>query len=305
MNIVLDAMGGDFAPEQIILGATQSFADSNAHFTFVGDRAKIEKYLPHDADRSRFDIVHTDVWVSMEDEPLSAVRGKRNSSVSLGLRLLKEGADALVSAGNTGALFAVASITVRNIPGVKRSAIGTVLPFGKPVLLLDSGANISVLPEYMAQWAQLGSLYAKNVMGIAKPRVGLLNNGTEPNKGTPVHVEAYEMLTKLENINFTGNVEASAVPYNACDVLVTDGFTGNIFLKAVEGALFGAFSTDGYGGAPILGLKKTVIKAHGSSGACEIRSAVNQAVLSAKSNIAGIFENCFLPIQTKPDKEVI
>ena len=321
MNIILDAMGGDRAPEQIVIGAAQGIAETGVNITLVGDQAQIEKYLPSDANRTKIDIVHTDVAITMEDDPISVVRSKKDSSMGIGLKMLKEGGDAFVSAGNTGALHAGSSLIIRTVAGIHRSAIGMILPFNPPVLMLYCGANTSVTSEYLEQWAQLGSIYMKNVMKVESPRVGLLNNGTESHKGTAVVAETYKLLSETENINFAGNVESSAIPFNACDVLVTDGFTGNVTLKMIEGmgkfmflklkdiytanwrtklsylmtkdrvrGLKKEFDASEHGGAPLLGLSKPVIKAHGNSDAKAIRNAIRQAVTFIETESIKEFE---------------
>ena len=237
--------------------------------------------------------------------------------MSTGLRMLKEGkGDAFVSAGNTGALFAGATLIVRKIKGVNRPAIATVLPMTPPVLLLDSGANINVEPQYLVQFAIMGGEYMKKIYGVENPRIGLLNNGSEETKGTTLQLETYKALSATEGINFVGNVEANRIPRDACDVLVTDGFTGNILLKSIEGmgklmkstleGLFRAnagsmlaylfvkknlrsvkknFDSSEHGGAPLLGISKPVIKAHGSSNAKAFKNAIRQAAQYAKTGL--------------------
>lgn len=309
MNIIIDAMGGDNAPEEIVRGAVLASQNAKSRLTLVGNRGKIESILRDEgADPRVFDIVHTDVEITMEDDPLSVVRGKKDSSMAVGLRLLKEGGDAFVSAGNTGALHAGSSLIIRTVKGVQRSGIATVLPFSRPILLMDSGANINVTADYLVQWAVMGSVYMKNVLGVEHPEVGLLNNGAEEHKGTQVQIDAYAKLAAAPGIRFHGNVEGKELPFGPCDVLVTDGFTGNITLKLIEGmskfmfsllkdmymtntltklSFFAMkdqlrqvkhdFDANEYGGAPLLGLQKPVIKAHGSSDARAIMNAVRQA----------------------------
>ncbi len=310
MRIIIDAMGGDHAPHEIVKGAAEASKLYESTLVLVGDKPTIEKILKeNDADMSKIEIVHTDVVITMEDDPISVVRSKKESSMGVGLRMLKnDEADAMVSAGNTGALHAGSSLLVRPLKGVHRSGIATLLPFARPILMMDCGANTNVTAEYLEQWAIMGSIYMKNVHGIESPEVGLLNNGTEEQKGTQVQVDTYQKLKNLDFIKFAGNIESREIPFGACDVLVTDGFTGNITLKLVEGMakfLLGTlksmytknavtklsylmmkdqlkqlkndFDASEYGGAPLLGLKKPVIKAHGSSDARAICNAVRQA----------------------------
>lgn len=317
MRIIVDAMGGDNAPNEIIKGALDGAERYGASLTFTGDREKIiaaanEMELSLDG----VEIVHTPVYITMEDDPLSVVRSKKDSSMSVGLRLLRDGADAFVSAGNTGALHTGSSLIVRSIPGIQRAAIATILPFSPPVLLLDSGANVNVTAEYLLAWARIGSLYMNKIFKIPSPRVGLLNNGAEEHKGTQIELDAYKLLRDAGDINFIGNVEGNQIPASPCDVLVTDGFTGNVTLKLVEGMGKFVFSTlkvlyskntvtklsflamkeqlrtlkhdldaSEHGGAPLLGLKKPVIKAHGGSDARAMRNAIRQAVAYVDSVI--------------------
>ena len=248
---------------------------------------------------------------------MSIFQTHKEASMAKTLRLVAEGyGDAAVSAGNTGAYFTGATLIVKRIRGIRRAALGTILPYASPVLLLDCGANVTVSADYLAQFACLGSVYIEKVFGIESPRVGLVNNGTEEHKGTPLYVEAHRLLKDMKEINFIGNIEGKEFPYGKCEVLVCDGFTGNIILKTSEGLcrflmekvqemfhsgtismLSGAlvhgkarkmkkfFDPREYGGAPFLGLAKPVIKAHGSSDASAIKNAVRQAVTYAETGV--------------------
>ena len=321
MKIIVDAMGGDNAPNEILKGVCASYAENpKAEYILVGDKKRIERAAAeNNIDVSKFNIVHTSEVITMEDNPLCVTREKSSSSMGKGLHMLADGeGDAFVSAGNTGALFAGASLIVRRPAGVKRAAIGALLPMDPPVLLLDSGANISVTPEYLEQFAVMGSAYMKKIHGVEKPRVGLLNNGSEDCKGTELQLRAYKLLSECEMINFVGNVEANMVMRDRCDVLVTDGFTGNILLKSIEGMgrlalhtlkdlfytntktkmaallvkseLSGVkkkFDSSEYGGAPILGIAKPVIKAHGSSKEKAFKNALRQAIFCVDAGVSG------------------
>lgn len=321
MNICVDAMGGDFAPLQVVKGTLDAALEyKNIKITLVGDENKIkecakelEMLIPEN-----ISIVHTSVAVTMEDDPMIVMKEKKDSSMAVGLKLLKEEqCDAFISAGSTGALHTASTLIVRKMKGIRRSAIGAILPFNPPILLLDSGANPEVTADILYQWAHIGSAYMRKVFGVENPRIGLLNNGTEEHKGTTVACEAHALLKKCENLNFVGNIEAKEIPSSPCDVLITDGFTGNITLKFAEGMgkfigknlteifksniltklsyllffkkkIYGfkhKLDASEYGGAPLLGLSKPVIKAHGSSKAKEIKIAIRQAVEYAKSNI--------------------
>ena len=319
MRVIIDVMSGDNAPAELIKGVCASAKENpEVEYTVVGNetviRAEAEKC---GLDISAFNIVHADDVITMEDDPMCVTRSKSGSSMSVGLRLLANGeGDAFVSAGNTGALFTGASLIVRRAEGVRRAAIAALLPMDPPVLLLDSGANISVTPEYLEHFAVMGAAYMKKIHGIEAPRVGLLNNGTEECKGTELQRETYKMLGESGLINFVGNVEANMIVNDACDVLVTDGFTGNVLLKTVEGvgkmmlgvmkglfykniktklaglfvksnvgAIKKKFDPKEHGGAPILGIAKPVIKAHGSSDAKAFKNAIRQAIFCAENKV--------------------
>ena len=320
MKIIVDVMGGDNAPKELVKGVyASSLENPEVKYILVGDKTKIERVAEEcEIDLSGFTIEHTSEVITMEDDPLCVTRSKSESSMSVGLRLLADGfGDAFVSAGNTGALFTGASLIVRRAKGVRRAAIAAVLPAESPVLLLDSGANINVTPEYLEQFAVMGSAYMREIHGIENPRVGLLNNGAEDCKGTELQVSAYKLLSDCKQINFVGNIEGNMVMRGICDVLVTDGFTGNILLKGIEGMgrlmlktmknLFSAsvkskaayalirnevggikknFDSTEYGGAPILGIAKPVIKAHGSSKQKAFKNALRQAIFCAEREIA-------------------
>ena len=318
MRVIVDVMGGDNAPLELVKGAVAASKKINASFILVGVREQIEQIAKTEKyDLSRFDIVHTPTVITMEDDPLSVVRAKKDSSMSVGLHLLRDGqGDAFVSTGNTGALFTGATLIVRKVRGIQRAAIGSVLPVGVPCILLDCGANVTVTDEYLEQFAVMGSAYIKKMFRIEAPTVGLLNNGTEEHKGTPIHIETNKRLQSCTSINYIGNVEGSAVPFGKCNVVVADGFSGNIFLKTMEGtakmlmkALKGTFMKNGitklsalmmkgaisdmkqrfdpseYGGSPFLGISKPVVKAHGSSDAKAFCSAIRAAVEYAESGV--------------------
>ena len=319
MRIIIDAMSGDNAPLEIIKGVGMAASEyKDEQFILVGNEEIIKKIASEEnIDISKMEIVHTEGVISMHDDPLSIAQEKRESSMGVALKLLADGSgDVLVSAGNTGALFAGASLIVKKMKGILRPAIGTIMPFDPPVLLLDSGANIVIAEENMEQFAHMGSTFMKKMYGLEAPRVGILNNGEEDCKGLELQINSYKRLSADEDINFVGNIEGNKVMNNACDVLVTDGFTGNILLKTVEGmgkmmlgvmkgifyknfvskisALMVKKSLGGvkknfdpaeHGGAPILGISKPVIKAHGSSKAKAFKSAIRQAIQYANSGI--------------------
>jgi glycerol-3-phosphate acyltransferase PlsX len=317
MKILIDVMSGDNAPLEMIKGAEMAVRELDAEIAIIGNENVISDVaVKNDIDLSNIEIVNADSVIDMEDKPMCVVREKRDSSMSIGLKMLAEDkVDAFVSAGNTGALITGATLIVRRIIGINRAAIATVLPLSNPVLLMDSGANLTVTSDNISQFAFMGAKYMEKIYNIDRPRVGQLNNGTEYNKGNTLQVESYQVLSE-SGLEFVGNVESKAVPFNVCDVLVTDGYTGNIFLKSVEGMgkfmltllkdvlytniatkvsaltmkeklsdIKHRFDTSEHGGAPLLGISKPVIKAHGSSDAKAIKNAVRQAIHFVKTGI--------------------
>ena len=327
MKIIVDAMGGDNAPEAIIKGALMARDELSVDITLVGMAEKIEECLVG-ADRRDIEIVDAREVVTMEDEPSTACRRKKDSSMSVALRMLRDGeGDAVVSAGSTGALLTGATLTVKRVKGVRRAAMAPVLPsMENGIMLIDCGANAECTPEYLLQFAYMGSFYAKRIMGIDAPRVGLLNIGAEETKGTALQHETYKLLSEAKaagRINFVGNVEASTMFFGGADVVVADGFSGNIALKTTEGvakfllkqikgilkknvlnmlaaliikkdfkALAKKIDPNEVGGTALLGISKPVIKAHGSSNDKAFFAAVRQAKAFAESNmINDIVEN--------------
>jgi glycerol-3-phosphate acyltransferase PlsX len=337
-TIIVDMMGGDNAPLETVKGVGRAINElsEDVNYILVGDSVAIERIArENEINLDRCEIVHTEEVITMSDEPICVVRGKETSSMSLGLKLLKEGrGDAFVSTGNTGALFTGANLIVRKVKGVKRPAIASLLPLQPPVLLADSGANVVVTPEYLEQFAVMGSIYMKSVMGVENPRVGLLNNGEEEHKGTELQIETYKILKANENINFVGNIEGNRVMQDTCDVIVADGFTGNIFLKTMEGlgkmmlktlkttlysklrtraaglliknemkGIKKTFDAGELGGAPILGIAKPVIKAHGSSNAKAFKNAIRQAIAYSDTDFASQLEADLAELSSKKNAQ--
>ncbi len=318
MKILVDAMSGDNAPLEILKGtSTAAKQFKNVTIVLVGDENIISDIaVKNDIDISGIDIIHSKSVITMEDSPLSSIRDKRDSSMSIGFKTLANGeVDAFVSAGNTGALVTGATIITKRIPGINRAAIASILPLTCPVLLMDSGANITVTSDNICQFAFMGAKYMEKIYNIDRPRIGQLNNGTEYNKGNALQIESYQILSD-SGLNFVGNVEGKDIPFGVCDVLVTDGFSGNIFLKTVEGMgkfMMGTlkdvlttnivtqlstltmkekirdmkhrFDASEHGGAPLLGISKPVIKAHGSSDAKAICNAIRQAIFFVETGI--------------------
>ena len=318
MKIIIDVMSGDNAPLELVKGAVMAKERLGVDIVAVGNEEIIKRIAKEESlNINGIEIVNADVVINMEDDALSVVRAKKDSSMAIGLQMLSSGeGDAFVSAGNTGALLAGATLIVRRIKGIKRAAIGTVLPFPTPVLLLDSGANIEVDEKTLEQFAVMGSTYMEKIYSLDTARVGLLNNGTENTKGTPLYKSANELLTSSNDVDFVGNVEAKELPFNVCDVIVCDGFTGNVLLKSVEGmgkffmktlknvfyenfitkiaallvkskvsGLKKQFDSSEHGGAPLLGIAKPVFKAHGSSDARAVMNAVRQAKSFVETHI--------------------
>ena len=316
MRILVDAMSGDNAPLEILKGASIAAKEYKEHqILLVGDQNVISHIaVTNEIDITKIEIIHADGIITMEDNPICVVRDKKNSSMSVGLKALAKGeVDAFVSAGNTGALITGATIIVKRILGINRPAIASVIPLTNPILLMDSGANLTVTSDNICQFAFMGAKYMEKIYGLDRPRVGQLNNGAEYNKGTALQVESYQLLSE-SGLNFVGNVEGKEIPFDVCDVIVADGYTGNIFLKTVEGMgkfllktlkellmsniatklsaltmdtkeLKHRFDASEHGGAPLLGISKPVIKAHGSSDANAIKNAVRQAIHFIESGV--------------------
>lgn len=325
MKIIIDAFGGDNAPVEIIKGARMAKDEYNIDIILTGSESKIRKAAAeNDIKIDDMQIADAPEVITMDDDPSAVIRTKKNSSMALGFNLLAQGdGDAFISAGNSGALVMGATMIVKRIKGVKRPAFAPVLPTLKGCsMLIDGGANVECRPEMLVQFGLMGSIYMNKVIGVDNPKIGLANCGAEEHKGTPLYQEAYQLL-KSSNLNFVGNIEGRGVPEGDSDVVVADGFTGNIILKMYEGvagALMGKikgiftknvknklaaalvlsdmkemkkqFDYNEYGGSPILGVSKPVFKAHGSSKARTIKSAVGLTVQFVKNNVVNeIAEN--------------
>ena len=321
MKIAVDAFGGDNAPLSVIRGAHDAAREYGVNIILTGDKDIIEKCAADNKiDLAGIEIRHTNSVFDMHDKPTDILKSKRGTSLGLAMDLVANGeADAFVSAGSTGAIMAGATFIVKRIKGIERPAIGTVIPTmtDRKLLLMDAGANAECRPEMLRQFGIMASLYLENVEGIKDPEIGLLNIGTEDTKGGPLQIEAYKLL-KESPVNFVGNIEARELPAGVCDAVISDGFTGNVVLKLYEGVasnmmklikrtLMSTFRSkiaallakkslyslkdkmnyDDIGGAPLLGVKKPVIKAHGSSNADAIKNAIRQAKRCAENDVAG------------------
>ena len=325
MKIILDAMGGDFAPEAPVMGAIDAVKAYGAQIVLVGRGEEILNVLKKNGIENLpagMEICHADDVVDMHDDPASVIHKRKSSSMIIGLKMLAEGqGDAFVSAGSTGALLTGATLIVKRVRGIRRAAMAPAMPTkaGHKVIICDCGANAECSPEFLLQFGLVASAYSKYTLGVENPRVGLLNIGAEDSKGTALQKAAYALLTDAKEkglINFVGNVEARGVPLGEVDVVVCDGFAGNVLLKTIEGtAMFmgslmkhkifkrSLLSKIGYlfckkgvdevmgmldyrtiGGTQFLGIKKPVIKAHGSSDARAFRNAVKQAMEAAQGD---------------------
>ena len=374
MKIIIDAMGGDLAPEAPVLGALQGAKDFGAQITLVGRGEEILQVMKKNGISDLpegVEIANADDVVDMHDDPATILHKRKNSSMVVGLKMLAEGqGDAFISAGSTGALLTGATLLVKRVKGIRRAAMGPAMPNkagGKTVILdcganaectpefllqfglvgmpnkaggktviLDCGANAECTPEFLLQFGLVGSLYAKKCLGIENPRVGLLNIGAEDSKGTPLQKEAYALLQEAGSrgvLNFTGNVEARDVPMGAVDVVVCDGFSGNVLLKSIEGtaAFMGSLVSRMFkknaltkvaallcssgikslkklldyreiGGTQFLGIRKPVIKAHGSSDAKAFRNAVGQAMDAAGQDFSQELEAGLRILQAKENE---
>lgn len=310
MTIYLDAMGGDNAPVEIIQGAVDAVREYGIEITLIGDEIIINNvFTNRKLSKDGISIIDAKENIDMNEEPVAAVRKKKDSPMVVGCSLVKGSHDsAFVSAGSTGALLSAALLYAGRIKGVQRPALCSIFNMGKPIVLLDNGANADCKPEYFVQFAKMGMAYASVAADIKEPKVGLLNIGTEDIKGNALYKEAHQLLKDDENIEFAGNVEANHIFNSDADVIVCDGFTGNVLLKTMEGSFKTALNLvkdilcantlnklaalivkkdisekksildpKAYGGVPLLGINSTVIKAHGNSDAYAIKNALYQA----------------------------
>lgn len=331
MKIVIDAFGGDNAPLSNIKGAYMASKEYDADIILCGNEELIKKCAEeNNIPLDDIDIINAEDVFDVHDDPNLLLKSKSNTSLAVAFKAVKEGnADAVVSAGSSGAILMGGTFIVKRIRGVKRPAFSVVMPSTdeKPYLLLDSGANIDCRADILQQFGLIGSIYMKNVFELENPRVGLLNIGAEDTKGGEILVEAYKKL-KNSDLNFIGNVEPRDIPGGACDVLVCDGFAGNIVLKLTEGVAFSFMKMfknvlyknlktklaalmikDGlmgikkkldykeFGGAPLIGVKKPVIKAHGSSDAKAIKSAIKQAIQFTESGVIDDIEKAIKGVE--------
>lgn len=320
IKIAVDAMGGDYAPDEIIKGAVLAVRDrEDIRILLVGKEDVIQKGLSeYDYDKTRIEVVHAENIISNNEAPVLAIRRKKDSSIVVALNLVKSGeADAFVSAGSTGAVLAGGQLIVGRIKGVERPPLAPIIPTINGVsLLIDCGANVDARPSHLVQFAKMGSIYMRDIIGIENPRVAIVNIGAEEEKGNMLVKETFPLLKNCNDINFIGSIEAREIPYGGADVIVCEAFVGNVILKLYEGlgtalmkkikeglmsttkSKIGAllakpalketlqdFDATKYGGAPLLGLKGLVVKTHGSSKGVEIRNSILQCVTFTEQRI--------------------
>ena len=322
MRVVVDAFGGDNAPLEIVKGASLASNELDTEITLVGNKEKIEQVINNEnlTFKGELIIIDTDDVIDMHDDPTTLLKAHKDSSMAMAFKELAEDrADAFVSAGSTGAVVVGGTLIVKRIKGIKRPALAGMIPSPNGhYMLMDMGANAECRPEMLCQFGIMASAYLKGVEGIENPTIGLLNIGTEDSKGTELQKEAYKLM-ETAPINFIGNVESREMPKGVCDAVITDGFTGNIALKLIEGtattffklvknalyknlknklaalvikkdlySLKSMMDSTEIGGAPLLGVRKPVIKAHGNSNAKAFKNAIKQAVLFTQN---GVIEN--------------
>ena len=324
MKIIVDGMGGDNAPREIVKGCIEAIKKFDVDIIIVGNKELIEKELElYIYSKGKIEILHSEDIITNEDDPVLAIRRKKDSSMVVGLNALKEGrGDGFLSAGNTGALLAGGLFIIKRLVGIDRAALTSVYPTNKGIsIVVDAGANVDSKAQYLRQFGIMGSIYMENILGRKNPKVGLVSNGTEVGKGNTLVKDSYPLLSEAP-INFIGNIEAREIPTGDIDVIVADGFVGNVILKLTEGVASSVFDElkdvfksnmksklaalmikDGlkeikekmdyrqYGGAPLLGIKKPVVKAHGSSDALAIENGVRQLIDFIEKDVINIIKD--------------
>ena len=308
IKIVVDAMGGDYAPEVPVQGAVEALQENtNISIVLVGRTDAIKEQLAkYTYDKERIEIVHAEEVIGFDEPPVMAVRKKKDSSIVVGMKLVKKGeADAFVSAGSTGAILVGGQMIVGRIKGIERAPLAPLIPTAKgPALLIDCGANVDARASHLVQFAQMGSIYMKHVVGVDNPKVAIVNIGAEEEKGNQLVKETYPLLKECKDINFTGSIEARDIPKGDADVIVCEGLAGTLLSKVKQGLMstlrskIGAllikpalkktmkeFNTDDHGGAPLLGLRGLVVKTHGSSNAKDVKMGILQCVQFTEEQI--------------------
>lgn len=321
-RVVLDAMGGDHSPGEMVLGAVEAVKEKKDLFVYiVGPEEKIKNELAkYEYPANQIEVIHAPDEITCHDAPVNAIRSKKESSMVVGLRMVKEGrADGFVSSGNSGAVLVGGQVLVGKMKGVERAPLAPIVPTINGVaLLIDCGANVDAKPSNLVQFAKMGSIYMENVIGVKNPRVGIVNIGAEEEKGNTLVKETFPLLKECKDINFIGSIEARDFPYGAADVVVTEAFVGNVMLKLLEGVVSGlikmikegmtatpistlgaalvkpqlkktlkSFDATEYGGAPLLGLNGLVVKIHGNATNKEVKNALFQVEIFKKQDING------------------
>lgn len=334
-KVALDAMGGDHAPAEIVKGAVDAVEkEKGVHVYLVGREADIQEELAkYTYDKEKIEIVNATEVIEMAESPTHAIRRKKDSSIVVGMKMVKEGkADAFVSAGSTGAVLVGGQVLVGRVKGVDRAPLAPLVPTARGFsLLIDCGANVDARPAHLVQFAKMGSIYMKYIMGVENPKVGIVNIGAEEEKGNALVKETFPLLKETREINFVGSVEARDIPYGTVDVIVCEAFTGNVILKMFEGvgqvlvskikeglmtslrskigallikpalkSVVKSFDASEYGGAPLLGLNGLVVKTHGSSRSKEICNTILQCVTFKNQQISERIREC---IQTEKSVE--
>lgn len=322
IKVVVDAMGGDNAPQAPVQGAVEAVkGNPNVFVYLVGQQEAVEQELgKYSYPKDRIQVVHASQVIETAEPPVIAIKGKKDSSIVVGLTMVRRGeADAFVSAGSTGAILVGGQVIVGRIKGIERPALAPLIPTSKGMkLLIDCGANVDARPSHLVQFAKMGSIYMENIMNVKNPTVGLVNIGAEEEKGNALVKETFPLLKADSSINFIGSCEARDIPSGYCDVIVCEAFVGNVVLKMLEGVamtlikqikaglmtslrskigailvkpalknVVKSFDSTEYGGAPLLGLKGLVVKCHGSSNAAEVKNSVLQCVLFSEQDING------------------
>ena len=333
VKIAVDAMGGDNAPGEIVAGAVMAAQSREDIQIFLIGKEEVvsEELKKHTYKKEQIEVVNATEVIETEEPPVNAIRKKKNSSLVVGLNLVKNGeADGFVSAGSSGAVLVGGQVIVGRVKGVERPPLAPLIPTEKGVsLLIDCGANVDARPSHLVQFAQMGSLYMKYVMGIENPRVAIVNIGLEEEKGNALVKETFPLLKECKNINFIGSIEAREIPHGGADVIVCEAFVGNVILKLYEGvgatmmtmvkkglmsnlrskigallikpalkSTLKSFDASQYGGAPLLGLKGLVVKTHGSSKAKEVKNSIIQCISFKENEISDKIRECLAPEET-------
>ncbi len=335
IRIAVDAMGGDNAPEELVAGAVEAVKErSEIKVLLIGQEDAVNQELSkYTYNKEQIEVIHASEVISTEEPPVNAVRKKKDSSLVVGMNMVRKGeADAIVSAGSTGAILVGGQVLVGRIKGVERPPLAVLIPTDKGVsLLLDGGANVDARPSHLLQFAKMGSIYMEHAMGVKEPRVAIVNIGAEEEKGNALVKETFPLLKECSDINFTGSIEAREIPHGGADVIVAEAFVGNVILKLYEGvgaaliskvkegmmtslrskigallikpalkATLKSFDASQYGGAPLLGLKGLVVKTHGSSKRTEVKNSIIQCLTFTEQGVNAKIQES---LKEKEDRE--